>query len=203
MNAREGEDDRCIDVKSATSLYCEQREYTLDAVLSETASQGQVFDLTAHNIVTKVMEGYNGCVFAYGQTGSGKTYSMLGGDGKDNIGIIQRSCAKLFAEASSDVGRVYFIKGTFLEIYQERLRDLLAPPKNSSNKLQIRHDKALGGKGIYVTGVRERLLSSTEDVLRLLEEGTQRRVVGTTKHECTFFAVSCCAVSHRKQSRGR
>ena len=201
MNAREGNDDKCIDVKSAKSLCCDQRNYTVDAVLSESASQQQVFDLTAHNILNKVIKGYNGCVFAYGQTGSGKTYSMLGEDGEDSIGIIPRSCSKLFDYARADTERLYLIKGTFLEVYQEQLRDLLAPQKSSPGNLQIRHDKALGGKGIYVTGVREKLLGSTEDVLKLLEEGRKRRMVGTTNmnaHSSRSHAVLSLIVSSQE-----
>ena len=207
VNAREAGDAGCLAVTSSSSLRCEDRNYTVDAVLSDAASQQQVFDLTARNVLDKVLKGFNGCVFAYGQTGSGKTFSMLGGDdGEATAGIIPRSCAELFDSTRADRTRTYLIKGTFLEVYQERLRDLLAPqistelPGGSrrNNNLQIRHDKALGGKGIYVTGVRERLLSGVEDVLALLKEGTQRRVVGTTNmnaHSSRSHAVLSLIVS--------
>ena len=164
------------------------RTFTLDAVVHADAPQSALFQLTARNILTKVFQGFNGCIFAYGQTGAGKTYSMLGSNiDESSEGIIPRTCRELFSQISQDNGKTYIVKGHFVEIYQEKIIDLLdrKDSTRSLSKLLIRHDKSPGGKGIYITGVRERIVRSTQDVLALLEEGTQRRTVGSTNMNAT------------------
>ncbi len=202
LNAQESKEagsDVCVHKTGPSTLSCENRAFTVDAVLDETASQQAVYELTAKTVLAKVMEGYNGCIFAYGQTGSGKTFSMIGGDGDSGVhlaGVIPRCCRALFARARADAGRTYLIKATFIEVYQEKLRDLLSGTESS--RLEIRHDKAVGGRGIYVTGVRERLCGSVDDVMRLLAEGTARRVEGTTNmnaHSSRSHAVMSLKIS--------
>ena len=182
----------------------EAREFNVDAVVHSDAPQETIFKLTAKSILSKVFAGYNGCIFAYGQTGSGKTYSMIGGSDPSTEGVIPRTCRELFSKIESETDHMYVVKGQFLEIYQEKIKDLLAPdpadwdsraaafgdaaPRSgggSGENLVIRHDKSPGGKGIYVTGVREHILRDTSDVLDMLAKGTQRRVVGSTNMNAT------------------
>ena len=165
------------------------RTFTLDAVVHADAPQSALYELTARNILTKVFKGFNGCIFAYGQTGAGKTYSMLGSnkDERSEEGIIPRTCRELFSRISQDNGKTYIVKGHFVEIYQEKIIDLMDSndTTRSVSKLLIRHDKSPGGKGIYITGVRETIVRTTQQVLALLEEGTKRRTVGSTNMNAT------------------
>jgi hypothetical protein len=121
------------------------RTFTLDAVVHADAPQSALYELTARNILTKVFKGFNGCIFAYGQTGAGKTYSMLGSnkDERSEEGIIPRTCRELFSRISQDNGKTYIVKGHFVEIYQEKIIDLMDSndTTRSVSKLLIRHDK--------------------------------------------------------------
>ena len=103
------------------------------------------------DVLKAAFEGYNACIFAYGQTGSGKTYSMMGS--ADNQGLIPRICEGLFSgmRNSDDNGPSYRTEVSFLEIYNERVRDLLRPPVKGRpvHSLKVReHPK----EGPYVQG---------------------------------------------------
>lgn len=103
------------------------------------------------DVLKAAFEGYNACIFAYGQTGSGKTYSMMGSP--DNQGLIPRICEGLFTgmRNSDDNGPSYRTEVSFLEIYNERVRDLLRPPMKGRpvHSLRVReHPK----EGPYVQG---------------------------------------------------
>ena len=103
------------------------------------------------DVLKAAFEGYNACIFAYGQTGSGKTYSMMGSP--DSQGLIPRICEGLFTgmHNSDDNGPSYRTEVSFLEIYNERVRDLLRPPMKGRavHSLKVReHPK----EGPYVQG---------------------------------------------------
>ena len=111
----------------------------------------QVFKDLGTDVLKAAFEGYNACIFAYGQTGSGKTYSMMGSP--DNQGLIPRICEGLFTgmRNSDDNGPSYRTEVSFLEIYNERVRDLLRPPMKGRpvHSLKVReHPK----EGPYVQG---------------------------------------------------
>lgn len=111
----------------------------------------QVFKDLGTDVLKAAFEGYNACIFAYGQTGSGKTYSMMGSP--DNQGLIPRICEGLFSgmRNNADNGPSYRTEVSFLEIYNERVRDLLRPPIKGRpvHSLKVReHPK----EGPYVQG---------------------------------------------------
>ena len=111
----------------------------------------QVFKDLGTDVLKAAFEGYNACIFAYGQTGSGKTYSMMGSH--DNQGLIPRICEGLFSgmRNNADNGPSYRTEVSFLEIYNERVRDLLRPPMKGRpvHSLRVReHPK----EGPYVQG---------------------------------------------------
>ena len=203
LNRREIElgSDECIECTGKTSLEIsydgQKRTFTFDAVVPRSAPQAGLYSITAQPILSKVLSGYNGCIFAYGQTGAGKTYTMIGsgdlGTGKptQEAGLIPRVCYELFAKIEEAKLRFkYVVTCCFLEIYKENIRDLLASnvsEAETDNKtrsfhgdLVIREDKSVGGRGIYVTGARERIVRSWDDVRSILNEGTAKRVVGET-----------------------
>ena len=106
------------------------------------------------DVLKAAFEGYNACIFAYGQTGSGKTYTMMGSQ-PGNVGLIPRICEGLFSKMSHDQENFrisYRTEVSYLEIYNERVRDLLRPPVKGQpvHSLRVReHPK----EGPYVQGL--------------------------------------------------
>ncbi|KAJ2556714.1 hypothetical protein EV175_001821, partial [Coemansia sp. RSA 1933] len=124
-----------------------------------------------------VFNGYNGTVFCYGQTGSGKTFTMMGADidNEDLRGIIPRIVEGIFGQIiDSPPTLEYMVKASYMEIYMERIRDLLNPDEAN---LPIHEDKA---NGVYVKGLMEVFVSSIEEVYQVMRQGAKNRVVGFT-----------------------
>lgn len=110
------------------------KTYTFDRVFGAESDQETVFDGIAENTLNEMLEGYNCTIFAYGQTGTGKTYTMSGDsflddDDKvnDNSGIISRTLEQLFRILEEKTE--FLVKISFIELYNEELRDLLATEK--------------------------------------------------------------------------
>eukprot|EP01083_Nonionella_stella_P150579 479905_1 len=152
------------------------RKFNFDRVFDIDSDQATVFDYTARPLVESVLDGYNCTVFAYGQTGSGKTYSMSGDLGTAELrGIVPRIVEMIFSGiAQADEHMEFTVKVSYVEIYLEKLRDLLRP---SSKNLRIREKKT----GIYIEGVQEVYVGSEEEVLDLMERGSASRAIASTK----------------------
>jgi kinesin family protein 5 len=151
---------------------------TLDRIFSSGSSQKDVYDYSAKPIVDSVLKGFNGTIFAYGQTGSGKTHTMMGSDiasAKDQ-GIIPRMVRNVFSRIeTADEKIAFYVKVAFIEIYMEKVADLLEP---KSTNLTIRFDKK---RGVTIDQVTERQIASEEEVYELIEIGNSNRKVATTK----------------------
>lgn len=146
------------------------------------ANQEVVYaDLGKENLA-HAFEGYNVCIFAYGQTGAGKSYSMMGADGPDQEGIIPRMCQELFQRmaANTDPNLSFSVEVSYLEIYNEKVRDLLDP--RSSGNLKVREHPILGP---YVEGLTKLVVNSFDDVSRLMDEGNKARTVASTNMNAT------------------
>ena len=106
------------------------RDFTYDATFAPNCQQGSVFEETALPIIESVLQGYNGTIFAYGQTGTGKTFTMEGVT--DNIqlqGIVPRSIHYIFEAIRNAANtKKYLVRTSFLELYNEKLVDLLVNP---------------------------------------------------------------------------
>ena len=114
-----------------SSQFDAPREFNFDAVLGESGTQRKAYDVSARRVLSKVLDGFNGCVFAYGQTGSGKTYTMEGMQGLP--GVIPRLTKDLFRHVADRQAETKFtVKVSYVEVYQEHLRDLLKPAHASS-----------------------------------------------------------------------
>ncbi|RYH09550.1 hypothetical protein EON65_40065 [archaeon] len=151
----------------------EEKTFTFDYVYDGSVSQTQVYTDLGRPVVKQALEGFNGTIFAYGQTGSGKTFSMMGYD--ENKGIIpqlndelwvllQERLASIQNNAQQAEGKAsvqFFVTVSFLEVYNEDIKDLLNP---SDKKLKIHESPDLG---IYVEGLAE-LVSSMCMVYGLL-----------------------------------
>ena len=102
------------------------KTFSFDRVFDEEASQADIYN-TVSPFVQSVLEGYNATVFAYGQTGAGKTYTMMGDSG--SLGVIPRAVCTLFdvMSAENDSNMLYSVRMTYVELYNDRFRDLLSP----------------------------------------------------------------------------
>lgn len=133
-----------------------------------------------------MLSGYNCTIFAYGQTGTGKTYTMSGdmhdnfGTYSDNAGIIPRALYKLFQKIGADEGEAdNSVKCSFIELYNEELRDLLAADDLNA-KVKI-FDDSTRKNGVVVQGMEETYIKSASDGVALLQAGSQKRQVAATK----------------------
>ena len=150
------------------------QQYAFDNVFGEKSGTYQVYKGTARHLVPSILNGYNATVFAYGATGSGKTHTMLGDD--DDPGVMIYTLRDLFklAHETSDKYQ-YRIVISFLEIYNENIRDLLV--KNSKH-LQLRESPK---RGVIVAGIKFQPANSTKEVMQLLYAGNKRRTTEATK----------------------
>lgn len=120
------------------------RIFTFDAVFGEDSNQFNVYNIAARHIVNNVLKGYNGTILAYGQTGTGKTFTMLGN--KNCPGIIPNSFAHIFDHiAKCQQDKTFLVRVSYLEIYNEEIRDLLAknPVHGLEIKMLFRNDQTL------------------------------------------------------------
>ncbi|XP_066302005.1 kinesin heavy chain-like isoform X3 [Branchiostoma lanceolatum] len=150
--------------------------FTFDRVFKPTTTQEQVYNLAAKAIVKDVLDGYNGTIFAYGQTSSGKTHTMEGVL-HDPIqrGIIPRIVDDIFNHIySMDENLEFHIKVTYVEVYMDKIRDLLDVQKTN---LSVHEDK---NRVPYVKGATERFVSSPEEVMDTIDEGKSNRHVAVT-----------------------
>uniref|UniRef100_A0A8C7WGU2 plus-end-directed kinesin ATPase n=1 Tax=Oncorhynchus mykiss TaxID=8022 RepID=A0A8C7WGU2_ONCMY len=142
-------------------------------------SQKQVYKDIGEEMLLHAFEGYNVCIFAYGQTGSGKSYTMMGKqDQKDQQGIIPLLCEDLFtkiSDSNTDNSLSYSVEVSYMEIYCERVRDLLNP-KNKGN-LRVREHPLMGP---YVEDLSKLAVTSYNDIQDLMESGNKARTVAAT-----------------------
>ena len=142
------------------------------------ADQNLVFDKLGRQILDNAWEGYHCCLFAYGQTGSGKSYSMVGYG--ENKGIVPISCEEIFKRISKneDSNLHYEVEVSMLEIYNEKVHDLLVPiTSRPAGGLKIRESKALG---VFVADLTKYPVSSYEEISNKMDEGYQNRTIGST-----------------------
>lgn len=133
--------------------------------------------MIAFPIIEKVLEGYNGTIFAYGQTGTGKTFTMAGNPTVPELkGIIPNTFSHVFSQISrASEEKSFVVKVTYLEIYNEEVRDLLS--SDPSKKLSVRERKDIG---VYVKDLMGFTVDSIEYITKLLNAGNKNRVTKST-----------------------
>lgn len=167
-----------IDLTSG-NIFLEEKKYnfTFDYIFDFNSTQEEIFEFLGKKTVSWVNEGYNSTIFAFGPSGSGKTHSLFGSS-KDK-GLIPRCCETLFFNLSNTVE--YTVKCSFVEIYRENLRDLLRENSRENlreeNSLRIRQDSK---KGMYVQGCIEKIVYTSEDILKLIKNGAEQRATAHT-----------------------
>uniref|UniRef100_A0AAX7UKT7 Kinesin family member 13Bb n=1 Tax=Astatotilapia calliptera TaxID=8154 RepID=A0AAX7UKT7_ASTCA len=147
-----------------------------DSQKDKFAGQDVVFQCLGESLLDNAFMGYNACIFAYGQTGSGKSYTMMGSS--EQPGLIPRLCSSLFSRTEKEAreGESFTVEVSYMEIYNEKVRDLL-DPKGSRQALRVREHKVLGP---YVDGLSRLAVTSYEDIESLMSEGNKSRTVAAT-----------------------
>jgi len=172
-----------IDVEQLYGAQVEQRQFVFDRCLTSTMGQDLLYEQVGEPILENVLEGFSGTLFAYGQTGSGKSHSIMGPD--SDPGIIPQLARQLFDMAERDPrpnpASEMRIQMSFLEIYNEELKDLL-DPRPRSKKLYVHQHPKLG---VYVPHLTEAATDSVSDCMRLLDFGAKIRATAQTNMNST------------------
>jgi len=164
----------------------EPKTFTYDNVYDDDSLQKDVYNETAFPLVKSVMEGYNGTIFAYGQTGCGKTFTMEGVRSDPNLrGIIPRTFDQIFeaiatsgasqSGSSPDEEVKYLVAISYVEIYNEEVRDLLG--NNPKLRLDIKEDP---DRGVFIKGLSAPEVTSVQQIEHWMEAGNRNRSVGAT-----------------------
>eukprot|EP00798_Chlamydomonas_sp_ICE-L_P012338 gene12338-15515_t len=141
------------------------KNFTFDYSFPHTITQKEVYDKCARPIVCAAMDGYNGTIFAYGQTGTGKTHTMDGGQGPEMQGIIPNTFEHIFGEVeASGTNKQWMVRASFLEIYNEEVRDLLS--KDSKKSCEVKEHKE---SGVYVKGLNAFVVKTVPELANVLE----------------------------------
>lgn len=173
--------------------------YRFDSILQSPEVTEKLYSERIGSVVEAAMEGFNATVFSYGQTGSGKTHTMMGND--DEPGIIPQAVQDIFKYIQDDPAREFLLRISYLEIYNETLKDLLVKPptgaagNNGKNKeLTLREEKGR----IVVQGLTEEIVKDPRGVVACLLRGEENRSVAGTdwnarssRSHCVFSMVYC------------
>jgi kinesin family protein 4/21/27 len=186
----------CLRVETNHVVLRNDKTFAFDAAFDSGAAQQAIYEQTAAPLVRKCFEGFNGTVFAYGQTGSGKTHTMGGsfeegfqtasGGPGESAGVIPRVVHQIFEtiakQREADPSVSYTVTLSFLEIYNECIRDLLAPAAASADapaSLDLREDPQRGG--VVVAGLSAEPVTSEDQVYACLQRGGLRRATASTQ----------------------
>lgn len=160
------------------------KTFTLDRVYGPDTDQSQFFQGTAEPLFKDFLNGFNCTMFAYGQTGTGKTHTMHGdesitnGSFNPNAGIIPRVLYTLFDTLECLRGTDFIVRCSFLELYNEELRDLLAV---SEKRLRIYEQQGNDRTTIVTQGLEEVVLRNAAHGMRVLQAGIRRRQTAATR----------------------
>ncbi|XP_063920772.1 protein claret segregational [Zophobas morio] len=177
---------KSVNVLSGKLINLKQK-FTFDKVFPPDVTQAEVFEELGQ-LVQSALDGYHVCVFAYGQPGSGKTYTMQGSS--NDCGIIPRTIDLIFQKIDklSTLDWNYSVTASFLELYNENIRDLLLP--NSTHNYEVRYNE---GHGITVTNLQIIPITSAEELKLLMEEAQKNRTVAATnsnEHSSRSHAIT-------------
>ncbi|XP_036387626.1 kinesin-like protein KIF3B [Megalops cyprinoides] len=169
--------------------------FTFDSVYDWDSRQVELYDETFRPLVDSVLLGFNGTIFAYGQTGTGKTYTMEGvRNDSERRGVIPNSFEHIFTHISRSQNQQYLVRASYLEIYQEEIRDLLFKDQVRRLELKERLDT-----GVYVKDLSSYVTKSVTEIEHVMNVGNLNRSVGATNmnehssrsHAIFIITVEC------------
>lgn len=176
-----------------------------DNVFATNDSNAKVYDSIAKRLVRRVMEGYHGTVFAYGMTGTGKTFSMQGT--ASSPGVIPLAITDIFSYIRETPSREFLLRVSYLEIYNEKIHDLLNMPTNGGvagggqDEIKLREDPK---RGVYAFPLKEEIVQSPTQLLRVIARGDQARRTASTQfntRSSRSHAVVQIVVESRERSQ--
>lgn len=176
------------------------KDFTYDAVYDTTCTQENIYEETASEILEGVMSGYNGTVFCYGQTGAGKSHTMCGPEGapEELEGLLPRCFKHVFQTIQSEgQGVKFLVRASYLEIYNEEVRDLLS---KQPQKVELKDHPTMG---VYVKDLSAFVVKGVEELFQVLDAGLKNRSVGATlmntqssrSHSIFSITVETCEIS--------
>ena len=148
--------------------------FKFDFAFDEKCDQAEIYKNTTSNLIKKVVDGFNATIFAYGATGSGKTYTMVGNS--DNCGIMIRTIKDLFSIVNKDKEKKYIVKISYIEIYNEVIKDLLSS-ESKPPPLDLRTDPQ---KGVVIQGAEFKIVTNEVDAYKIILRGNKRRTEKAT-----------------------
>ena len=166
--------DSSINNKKSNQI--KEQQFFFDYVFDKNTSQQTIYENTTKNLLTGIIDGFNATVFAYGATGSGKTYTMLG-TSKEK-GIMPRSISDLFKLLNVYKNKDFKMNVSYIEIYNEIIRDLLA----DGNVIDLHDDPS---KGVILLGVKEIYVENADSFYDILYLGNKKRTTGSTNNNET------------------
>ncbi|KAI6073824.1 Kinesin-like protein KIF17 isoform X1 [Aix galericulata] len=183
------------------------KQFAFDGAYRQEHGTEQIYNEVAYPLVEGVTEGYNGTIFAYGQTGSGKSFTMQGVvDPSTEKGIIPRAFEHIFESIQCAENTKFLVRASYLEIYNEDVRDLLGA--DTKQKLELKEHPE---KGVYVKGLSLHTVHSVVQCERIMEMGWRNRAVGYTlmnkdssrSHSIFTIHMEICTVDERGQDHLR
>lgn len=172
--------------------------FTFDSVYGWESKQSDIYDDAVRPLVESVLQGFNGTIFAYGQTGTGKTFTMQGvANDPEKRGVIPNSFQHIFTQISRTQNQKYLVRSSYLEIYQEEVRDLLC--KDNNKKLELKENP---DSGVYVKDLSSVVTKNATEIEHVMNIGNQSRSVGFTNmnerssrsHAIFVITVECSEV---------
>lgn len=184
QNPAQSEGEWMVDGRRALVAYRgkEGGDYHYDNVFSQHDDNARVYDAAAKRLVRRVMEGYHGTVFAYGMTGTGKTFSMQGT--MSSPGVIPLAITDIFSYIRETPHREFLLRVSYLEIYNEKIHDLLAASVGAGvgvgqqEEIKLREDSK---RGVYASPLKEEIVQSPTQLLRVIHRGDMARRTGSTQ----------------------
>uniref|UniRef100_H2ZLU2 Kinesin-like protein n=1 Tax=Ciona savignyi TaxID=51511 RepID=H2ZLU2_CIOSA len=166
-----------VQIKNPKAPLDPPKSFTFDAIYDWNCTQSDIFEETFHPLLDSVLNGFNGTIFAYGQTGTGKTFTMEGCVRSDQElrGAIPRSFEHVYKHIARTKDQQYLVRASYLEIYQEDIRDLLS--KDQSKRLEL---KERPDTGVYVKDLLSFVTKSVKEIEHVMNVGNQNRSVGAT-----------------------
>ncbi|GAA6108738.1 kinesin family member 3Cb isoform X1 [Tachysurus ichikawai] len=153
------------------------KTFTFDSVYDMFSKQNDLYDYSCKPLIDSVLLGFNGTIFAYGQTGTGKTYTMQGlSMDPEKRGVIPNSFHHIFTHISRSQNQQYLVRVSYLEIYQDEIRDLLC--KDNNKKMELKENPDVG---VYVKDLSSVVTKNIKEIEHVMNLGNQSRSVGFTK----------------------
>ncbi|XP_073418101.1 kinesin-like protein KIF3C isoform X1 [Dendrobates tinctorius] len=174
------------------------KTFTFDAVYDASSKQADLYDETVRPLIDSVLQGFNGTIFAYGQTGTGKTYTMQGlWVETEKRGVIPNSFDHIFTHISRSQNQQYLVRASYLEIYQEEIRDLLC--KDQTKKLELKENPE---SGVYIKDLSSFVTKNVKEIEHVMNLGNQSRSVACTNmneyssrsHTIFVITIECSEV---------